>query len=700
MAANTQKNPLTSRWTGAHEVPPFGKIEASHFAPAFAEGMAQHLAEIDKIAGNAARPTFKNTILALENSGRLLDRIAAVFWNLAGTESNDELQAVERDIAPKLAEHSNIVTSNAALFERIDDLHRRRAKLKLDPEQLRLLERKHLAFTRAGAALPAGAKTRIGEIKQRLAVLTTAFSQNVLADEKSFELPLATEHDLAGLPDFTIAAAAAAAKAHGSSASHIVTMNRSLIEPFLTFSARRDLREQAFKAWQQRGEKPGATDNRSLIGEILALRHERARLLGYPSYAHFKLEDTMAKTPGAVGDLLGKVWQAGLAAARRERDKLQSVAAAEGANVQIAPWDWRYYAEKVRKADYDLDEADIKPYLPLEQVIAASFYVAGKLFGLTFKERGDIPVYHPDVRVWEVTGRDNRHVGLFLADYFARPTKRSGAWMSEFRNQEKLKGDIRPIIVNVMNFAKGADGKPALLSFDDARTLFHEFGHGLHGLLSDVSYPSLAGTSVSHDFVELPSQLYEHWLMTKDVLGQFARHYQTGEPMPDKLIEKLRATRTFNQGFATVEYLSSALVDMDAHSNGDQATSDAMATQSATLARIGMPDEIVMRHATPHFSHIYSGEGYAAGYYSYMWSEMLDADAFLAFEEKGDIYHPETAKKLLDHVYSAGNRRDPDAAYLAFRGKMPSVEGVLRQRGLTGHSELARPSGGAVLHSK
>ena len=675
-------NPLLAPWTGPFETPPFTLIKPEHFSPAFATGMAAHLAEVAVIANAADTPTFENTLVALEHSGRTLDRVAGVFWNLTGADSNDALQAVERDIAPKLAAHANAITSNAALFARIDAVFKRRAALDLSAEDLRLLERKHLAFVRAGAALDASAKARIGQITQRLAALTTSFSQNVLADEKAFELPLPNPADLAGLPDFTVAAAAEAAREHGGKTSHIVTMNRSLMEPFLTFSTRRDLREQAFKAWRLRGAQPGPTDNRSLIDEILALRQERAKLLGYASYAGFKLDDTMAKTPATVDALLGEVWQAGLQAAHREREKLAAAAAREGMTLAIEPWDWRHYAEKVRKAEYDLNEEDIKPYLSLDRMIAASFHVANKLFGLTFAELRDVPVYHSDVRVFDVTGRDGQHIGLFLADYFARPSKRSGAWMSEFRNQENFKGRVRPIIVNVLNFAKGAGGEPTLLSFDDARTLFHEFGHGLHGLLSNVMYPSLAGTSVAHDFVELPSQLYEHWLQTKDVLGTFARHYKTGEPMPDKLIEKLRAARTFNQGFATVEYLASALVDMDAHA-ASGASEDAMTRQAATLARLGMPSEIVMRHATPHFQHVYSGEGYAAGYYSYLWSEMLDSDAFRAFEETGDVYHPETAKKLYDHIYSAGNRQDPEAAYLAFRGRMPKVDGILRKRGLT-----------------
>ena len=681
------RNPLTAKWSTPFEAPPFAKIKPEHFAPAFSEGMAKHRVEIDKIAGSTARATFKNTVLALENSGRLLDRVSGVFWNLTGSISNDELRSIEREMAPKLAGHSNAITSNTALFGRVHELYAKRVKLKLTDEERRLLERKHLNFVRSGAALTPAAKARIGEISGRLATLTTQFSQNVLTDEKDFVLPVPTAADRAGLPDFTVAAAASAAKEHGSDAGHVITLNRSLIEPFLTFSSRRDLREIAFKAFVQRGERPGATDNRALIGEILALRQERAKLLGYQSYADYKLDDTMAKTPANVREMLDHVWQAGLTASGRERDKLQAVAAREGANIRIEPWDWRHYAEKVRKAEYDLDEGDIKPYLPLEQIIAASFHVATRLFGLNFAERKDVPVYHPDVRVWDVTGKDGSHIGLFMADYFARPSKRSGAWMSEFRNQENLESRIRPIIVNVMNFAKGEDGTPSLLSFDDARTLFHEFGHGLHGLLSDVTFPSLAGTSVAHDFVELPSQLYEHWLMTKDVLKQFARHHQTGEPMPDALIDKLRAARTFNQGFATVEYLSSALVDMDAHSLSADTAPDAMALQAATLARISMPAEIVMRHATPHFGHIYANEGYAAGYYSYMWSEMLDADAFRAFEETGDIFDPAMAEKLLSHVYSAGNRVDPEAAYLAFRGRLPKVDGVLRQRGLVAESK-------------
>ena len=681
MAAK-KKNPLLVRWSTPFEVPPFSEIQPEHFAPAFAEAMAGHLAEIDKIAGNPAKPTFKNTIAALEGSGQLLERIGRVFGNLCGAHTSDALQKVELEMAPKLAEHQNAIISNAALFARIDGLFKTRDRLRATAEERRLIERKHLELVRAGAALNPAEKARMGEIRQRLAELTTRFGQNVLADEKAFTLPLPEERDRAGLPGFLIAAAAETARERGAAASHVITLSRSLIEPFLTFSSRRDLREQAFRAWQQRGEQKGATDNRSLIGEILGLRREQARLLGYDTYADYKLDDTMAHTPAAARDMLEHVWTAGVGAAGRERKRLEAMARSEGANIHLEPWDWRYYAEKVRKADYDLSEADTKPYLQLERVIEAGFHVAQRLFGLRFAERHDVPVYHPDVRAWEVTGRDGQPIGLFLGDYFARPSKHSGAWMSEYRGQQRLKGDIRPIIVNVMGFARGEKGKPTLLSFDDARTLFHELGHALHGLLSDVTFPSLAGTSVAHDFVELPSQLYEHWLLTDEVLKRFAVHHETGKPMPDALIRKLKAARTYNMGFHTVEYVASALVDMDSHSIAGSQAPDAMAIEAATLARIGMPHEIIMRHRSPHFQHVYSGDGYSAGYYSYMWSEMLDADAYAAFEETGDPFDAKVAAKLLEHIYSAGNRQDPEQAYLAFRGRMPTIDGIIRQRGL------------------
>ena len=682
---STTDNPLLGAWTAPFGVAPFDALQDEQFLPAFDTALGRHMAEVAAIADNTQAPTFKNSIEALERAGLDLKRVGGVFWNLAGADTNDVRQQIEREMAPKMAAHGNAITSNASLFRRIDDLFERRATLGLDAEQLRVLERMHLGFVRAGAKLATDQKARMGEIKQRLAALGTQFSQNILADEKSFELALPTEVDRAGLPASLVAAAAEAAKTRGSEANHVITLSRSLIEPFLISSTRRDLREIAFNAWIKRGENGGATDNRALVKEILALRQERARLLGYKSFADYKLDDTMAKTPERVRALLETVWGPAKARAERERKRLAELAIADGANIQIEPWDWRHYAERVRTADYGIDEAEIKQYLPLDRVIAAAFATAGRLFGLTFREVDGLSLYHPDVRAFEVTGRDGKHVGLFLGDYFHRPSKRSGAWMSAFRSQEKLAGDIRPIIVNVCNFAKPSAGQVALLSMDDARTLFHEFGHGLHGLMSDVTYPSLSGTSVARDFVELPSQLYEHWLGTREVLTEFARHHSTGAPLPDDLIEKLRAARTFNQGFLTVEFLASAIVDIDFHADaGDAADADPMAREAATLARIGMPREIVMRHRTPHFSHVFSGDGYSAGYYSYLWSEVLDADAFAAFEETGNVFDGETAAKLAHFVYAAGGLRDEDAAYQAFRGRAPKVEGLLKKRGLVG----------------
>ncbi len=675
----TRSNPLLSPWRGPFGMAPFDKVRPEQFAPAFDTALGQHRAEIDKIAGTATKPSFANTIVAMEKAGRLLERVAAVFFNLSSAHTSAELQAIEREVRPKLAQHASAIYLDARLFARIDILHERRAGLKLDAEQLRVLERIHLAFVRAGARLAPDAKTRVAEIDKRMASLTTQFSQNVLADEQAWRLVLEGEADLAGLSPSLRAAAQRAGVDLDLPGKHVITLARSSVESFLQYSARRDLREEAFKAWVKRGENGGATDNRALIAEIVALRAERAKLLGYATYAHYRLDDTMAKTPEAVRELLTQVWGHAKRRAGEEREALQRLARAEGENFAIAAWDWRYYAEKERKARYDLDEAEVRPYLQLEQMIAAAFDTAHRLFGLTFSEIRNAPLYHPDVRVWEVRGRDDRHVGVFLGDYFARPSKRSGAWMSRSRGQWKLGGEVRPIIHNTLNFARGADGEPTLLSFDDARTLFHEFGHALHGLLSDVSYPSIACTNVSTDFVELPSQLYEHWLSTPQVLRGFARHHKTGEPMPEALLDRLKAARNFNQGFATVEYTSSALVDMALHSMPDPKGLDVSAFEAEELNRLGMPEAMVMRHRLPHFAHIMGG--YAAAYYSYMWSEVMDADAFGAFEETGDPFAPDIALRLEQHIYSAGNRRDPKDAYIAFRGRLPKIDNLLKKRG-------------------
>lgn len=676
------QNPLLSDWTTPFELPPFADIKPDDFTEAFEKSMAEARAEVDAIADQEAEPTFENTIVALEKSGETLSRVARTFFNLSGAHTNPDLQAIERDIAPKLAKHSSETLLNGALYDRIAALWDKKDDLGLNEEEARVLERYHKMFQRAGAGLEANDKSRMADISQRLATLGTGFAQNVLKDEADYQLVLETEEDRAGLPDFLLAAAAEAARERGLDGKHVITLSRSSIEPFLQFSSNRALREEAFKAWSARGENGGATDNREIVAETIRLRAEKAKLLGFETFADFKLDDTMAKTPEAVRDLLMKVWTPAVKRAAEEEAKLADMARSEGGNFKIAPWDWRYYSEKVRKAEHDLDEAEIKPYLQLDRVIAAAFDTAHRLFGLNFEEKKGLPVYHPDVRVFEVTDRDGKHIGLFLGDYFARPSKRSGAWMSAFRSQHRLKGDVSPIIVNVMNFSKGAKGEATLLTFDDANTLFHEFGHALHGLLSNVTYPVISGTSVARDFVELPSQLYEHWLSRPEVLSRYAVHYRTGEPMPKDLLDKLLAAENFNQGFATVEYTACALVDLEMHLMTDTDNLDVTTYEKQALEKIGMPEAITMRHRVPHFAHAFAGDGYSAGYYSYMWSEVMDADAFGAFEEAGDIFHKETAERLLTHIYSAGGRPDPEETYKAFRGRAPTIDALLEKRGL------------------
>jgi peptidyl-dipeptidase Dcp len=685
MTAGTELDPQNpfarGPWTTPYGLPPFAEIRPEHYGPAFAAALGAHEAEVAAIAADPAPPTFANTAGALERAGDALDRVASVFFNLTGSDTNPALQAIEREVAPRLARHGSAIYLNPDLWARLSAVDPEAEGL--GAEERRVLDRYRTRFRRAGAELAPDAKARVAEIAARMAELGTQFSQNLLADESGFALPLTGEDDLAGLPPFLRAAAASAARERGSEASHVITLSRSLIEPFLVFSTRRDLRERAYEAWIRRGENGGATDNRAIIAEIVALRAERARLLGFESFAHFKLDDTMAATPDAAMTLLNDVWTPARARALDERDRLQAIVQAEGHNFALRAHDWRHYAEKLRRAEHDLDEGEIKAYLPLDGMIQAAFDTASRLFGLRFAEVEDVPRYHPDVRVWRVSNADGSEVGLFLGDYFARASKRSGAWMSAFRSQERLTGTVTPIIVNVMNFAKAPPGEEALLSFDDARTLFHEFGHALHGLLSDVTYPLLAGTAVSGDFVELPSQLYEHWLEQPEVLRRHARHHRTGEPMPETLLGKLLAARSFNQGFATVEYTASAIVDMTLHLSAEGEDGlDVPAFEAEALKRIVMPGEIGMRHRSPHFAHIFSGDGYAAGYYSYLWSEVLDADAFDAFKEAGDIFDPETARRLRTYVYGAGNLRDPREAYTLFRGRLPSTGPLLRKRGL------------------
>jgi peptidyl-dipeptidase Dcp len=686
---NSTANPLLERWTTPDGTPPFDDIAPAHFAPAFEAAFTAQNREIDTIAADPSAPSFANTIDALERSGRLLERVSAVFHALAGAHTNEQLLAIERDISPRMAAHWNRIRLNDSLFARIDTLWGRRESLGLTAEQARVLDRYRTSFRRAGAGLDAAKKRRLSEIAERLASLGTHFSQNVLADEQNWTLPLDDAADLAGLPDFLVTGAKNAAHERSAAAGHVITLSRSSVEPFLQTSPRRDLREKAFRAWIARGDNNDATDNKALIAEMVALRAERARLLGYENFAQYRLDDAMAKTPQAVRRLLDQVWTPALARAKADRDAMQDLVRAEGGNFALAAWDWRYYAEKLRKAHFDLDEAELKPYFALDNIIAAAFECARRLFGITATPRSDVSVWHPDVRTWNITGADGRHLGVFFGDYFARSSKRSGAWMTTLRDQHKLDGqetlgDQRPLVLNVMNFAKAPPGEKTLLSFDDARTLFHEFGHALHALLSDVTYPLISGTRVATDFVELPSQLYEHWLERPEILRSYALHHKTGAPMPDVLIDKLKAARTFNQGFATVEYVASAIVDLDFHELASAENLDVAAFEKQSLARIGMPDEIAMRHRPPHFTHVFSGGGYASAYYSYMWSEVMDADAFDAFTETGNAFDPATAKKLKDNVYSAGNRRDPGEAYKAFRGRLPNADALLRKRGFAG----------------
>ena len=677
-------NPLLQPWNAPFGLPPFDRTRPEHFSPAFEHAMHAHRAEVDAIAGNTEPPTFDNTMAALDRSGRALVRIEQLFFNLTASETSPALQAVEREMSPRLAAHHSAIYLDARIFARIDSVAQRRGELGLTPEQSRLVERIHLDFVRAGAKLTAAAKARYGVIEERLAELTTRFSQNVLADEASYRLVLRDEHDLAGLPADLRSAAREAAEERGERGVWMITLSRSLVSPFLTFSARRDLREQAFNAWIRRGEHDGEHDNRPVARAILALRNEQARLHGYRHYADYALVDRMAGTPDAVAGLLEQVWEPAKALAAEERDALRQLALAEGATHPIEPWDWRYYAEKVRKARYHLDDAMIKPYFSLERMLHAAFDTANRLFGIQFVERKDLHAYHADVRVFEVRGGKDgdRLIGIFLSDNFARPTKRGGAWMSAYRWQSRVDGEVLPIVVNNNNFAKAPAGEPTPLSADDVRTLFHEFGHGLHGLLSNVTYERLSGTHVLRDFVELPSQIFEHWGFERAVLKRHALHHATNEPIPDALIETLHKARLFSKGVDTVEYTACALVDMALHARPDADGVDISEFERTELERIGMPSDIVLRHRLPHFGHLFSGSSYAAGYYVYQWAEVLDADGFDAFVEAGDPFDADVAGRLLRYVYSSGGTLPPADAYRAFRGRDPVVGPLLAKHGL------------------
>jgi peptidyl-dipeptidase Dcp len=673
-------NPLLAEWRSPFGLPPFSAIEPDHYRQAFDVALREHDVEIAAIADNPEAPTFENTIDALEMAGQTLTRVGGVFWNLSGADSNEDLRAIERDISPVLARHFAAISLNESLFARVEALYGNREHLALSGEQARLLELTYKSFLRSGARLAGADRKLFAEMAEHLAGLEMKFAQNVLADEENYIMAL-EERDLVGLSDEAKAAAAETASDRKAAGAFALTLSRSSVEPFLSYGERRDLREELFKAWVARGEHDGETDNRRVISEILDLRRRRAQLLGYRTFADYKLEPTMAGAPAAALDLLEKVWTPARVRAVEECAALQKVADDDGANFRIAAHDWRFYAEKLRSRDYDLSQSALSAFFQLENMIAAAFYCAERLFGLRFVPRPDLPVYHPDVRAFEVLDPDGRHLAIFMGDYFARTGKRSGAWMSNFRGQRKLGGEQRPIVVNVMNFSKPAPGHAALLSLSEVTTLFHEFGHALHGMLSDVAYPSMSGTATPTDFVELPSQLYEHWALRPEILQKFALHHETGAQIPQDMIDRMTAARHFNQGFATVEYCASAYVDFLLHSRPD-APQDVVGAENDVLRGIGMPSEIVMRHRSPHFSHIFSGDGYAAGYYSYLWSEALDADGFAAFEEAGDIFDPAVARRLRDFVYSAGNQRDPNEAYRLFRGRKPEFDALLRKKGL------------------
>ncbi|MBK0392323.1 M3 family metallopeptidase [Ramlibacter algicola] len=673
----TQPNPLLQPWDAPFQLPPFDRTSPDHFAPALREAMAQHLAEIDAIAADPQPPTFDNTLAALDRSGKLLRRVVGMFGNLCSSHSSEALRAVEREMAVPLAAHENAVTMHAGLFRRIDALHERRRQLGLDPEQLRLLERMHLGFVRSGARLDAASQSRHAAITERLAAMSTAFGQNVLHEETAWHLPLSGD-DVEGLPEFVLAAAAGAAAERGLP-GHVITLSRSLIVPFLTFSRRRDLREKAWRAWTSRGEHAGEHDNRPLIGQIVQLRHELAQLHGYATYADYALVDRMAGKPAAVDELLDNVYGRALKALSGEREAIDALRRDAGDSGELQPWDWRFWAEQVRQRQYAVDDAEVKPYFPLDAMVQSAFDCAQRLFGIRFVARPELKLYHPDVKAYEVIDAAGAPVGLFLHDNFARPGKRSGAWMNGFHWQARNGGTVRPVIINNNNFAKG---EPTLLSFDDVRTLFHEFGHGLHGLLSDVTYRELSGTRVLRDFVELPSQLFEHWAEEREVLQRHARHVATGEPIPEALVTRIQHAQRFGQGYETVRYCASAIVDMAVHTHPDPASvQDWVAFEAQVLRDRGLPPAAGLNHRLPHFQHLFSG-GYAAGYYVYLWAEVLDADAYDAFVEAGNPFDADVAARLKRCIYGSGNTMEPGRAYEAFRGRGPRIEPLLAQKGL------------------
>ncbi len=693
----TSENPFFQEWNTPFEVPPFEEIKDEHYMPAFEKGMEEHLSEIDAIVNNTEAPTFKNTLEALEKSGKLLNKVQSVFYNLTGSNTNPKLQELQRDLSPMLSAHSDKISLNEGLFKRIETIYQEREGLSLTEEQLKLLSDTRKGFVRSGALLNAEQKAQITKINSEISELTTAFGQNLLAETNGFELIL-DKADLDGLSDGIIAAAAetAAQKMEAAESDedkskykdkYVFTPHRSSMYPFLTESNRRDLREKLYNSYVMRGDNGNKTDNKEVAAKIAKLRAERAQLMGYKTHAHFVLEERMLKTPEEVYNLLMQLWKPALERAKVEVADMQAIVDTEGHDFKIAAWDWWQYSEKVRKARYNLDEAALKPYLSLDNVLNGVFETTNKLWGVTYTELFDIKTYHPDARVWEVKDKDGSHLGIFIGDYFSRSNKRGGAWMSSFKSQSNLEGKERPVVVNVCNFPAPVGDDPALLSFENVTTLFHEFGHAMHGILTNVTYSSMSGTSGPRDFTEFPAQILEHWASEPAILKSFAKHYKTGETMPDELIEKLLKASKFNQGFANTEYLAASLLDMDWHTlSAEDDIKDADAFEKSSMEKIGLIEEIAPRYRSTYFSHIFAG-GYASGYYSYVHSAVLDSDGFEAFKETGDVFNPELAAKLRTHVYEKGSTEEAMDLYTQFRGRQPKIDALLKVRGLDGSAE-------------
>ncbi len=680
--AMAQDNPFYQTYDTPFGVPTFDKIKLEHYMPAFDRGIAEQKKEVEAIRDNPDAPTFANTVEALENSGPLLTRVSDVFFNLNSAETNDDMQAIARDVAPKLSALNDDIYLDPKLYARVKAVYDKRSKLKLTPEQMRLLTEQHKAFVRGGANLNDADKKTFREINERLSVLELKFGENILAEENKYKLVLDNKSDLAGLPDNVVEGAAEAATKAGLEGKWVFTLHRPSIEPFLTYSSRRDLRETIYRAYCERGNHGDELDNKETLREEATLRAKRAQLLGYKSHAAYELEDNMAKTPGAVFDLLGQLWTPALARASSERDAMQKMIDAEGGNFKLASWDWWYYAEKVKKQRYEFDDSVLRPYFVLDNVRQGAFMVANKLWGITFEERFDLPKYNDEVRTFEVKDKDGTHLAVYYADYHPRPGKRNGAWMNEYRRQSNVGGKmVRPIVVNVSNVSRATAGEPALLSLDEVATLFHEFGHALHGMLSNVTYGSLSGTNVARDYVEMPSQVFENWATQPEVLKMYAKHYQTGATIPDDLIAKMNNAKLFNQGFATVEYLAASYLDMDWHTQAGEAPADVIGYEKARMDALGLIPEIVPRYRSTYFRHIFAG-GYSAGYYSYIWAEVVDADAFQAFKEKG-LFDQATAEKFRKYILAAGGTDDPMVLYKKFRGRAPEIQPLLERRGLT-----------------